>query len=93
MSWHAARFVRVYGWVLAAAVMAAVSLTARQEPQQPTSALLVILDVSGSMKESVEGGVKQELASKGLLQAVDSVPGGTGVSLQLLGQGSLMAAA
>ena len=91
MSRHVARFVRVYGFVLAGAVMAAGSLAARQEPRQPTSALLVILDVSGSMKESVEGGVKQELASKGLLQTLDSLPGDTVVSLQLLGQGSLMA--
>lgn len=47
----------------------------------------MVLDVSGSMKESVEGGVKNELARRGLLATLANAPADTQVSLRLLGQG------
>jgi Ca-activated chloride channel family protein len=52
------------------------------------SALLVVLDVSGSMKESVVGGVKNDLASRGLLATLASVPPDVAVGLRLLGEGA-----
>ena len=60
---------------------------AQQEPSERGAALLVVLDVSGSMKESVKGGVKRELAQRGLLHTLETVPAGTVVGLRLLGQG------
>ena len=55
---------------------------------QADSALVVILDASGSMKEAVEGGVKAELAPRGLLPTLERLPGDTRMSLRLLGEGS-----
>jgi Mg-chelatase subunit ChlD len=53
-----------------------------------THALLVLLDVSGSMKESVTGGVKNDLARRGLLATLEAVPAGTLTGLRLLGDGA-----
>ena len=51
------------------ALLAAVPLAAAQlEPPKHAAALLVVLDVSGSMKDSVKGGVKRELAQRVLPQ-------------------------
>ncbi len=58
------------------------------ESAQYESALLVVLDVSGSMKESVEGGVKRELAQRGLLRTLENMPARAAIGLRLLGQGS-----
>ena len=50
-------------------------------------ALIVVLDASGSMKESVVGGVKSDLAQRGLLRTLARLPAETGVGLRLLGEG------
>ncbi|NKB88967.1 MAG: VWA domain-containing protein [Acidobacteria bacterium] len=71
---------------VAAAVMIGATLPALA--QQDRGALLVLLDVSGSMKESVPGGVKRELARRGLLETLASLPTTTSTSLRLLGEGS-----
>ncbi len=52
------------------------------------NALLIVLDVSGSMKESVVGGVKNDLAVRGLLRTLAGLPADTAVSLRLLGEGA-----
>jgi Ca-activated chloride channel family protein len=70
-------------WILALAA----SLSLPAYAQTADAALLVLLDVSGSMKESVPGGVKRELARKGLMQTLASLPEGTVSALRLLGQG------
>ena len=71
------------------ALLAAVPLAAAQlEPPKHAAALLVVLDVSGSMKDSVKGGVKRELAQRGLLHTLEAVPTDTVVGLRLLGQGA-----
>ncbi|NQW03597.1 MAG: VWA domain-containing protein [Acidobacteria bacterium] len=54
---------------------------------QPSRALMVLLDVSGSMKEEVTGGVKNDLAVRGLLSTMESLPAGTVVGLRLMGEG------
>ena len=60
------------GWTRASAValLSLLSHAADATPQSD-SALVVILDVSGSMREAVEGGVKAELAPR------QPCPGGT----------------
>ena len=53
------------GWyVLLVALLSAPLIAHAQTPVERTNALLVILDVSGSMKDSVKGGVKRELAQR-----------------------------
>ena len=66
-------------WILALAA----SLSLPAYAQTADAALLVLLDVSGSMKESVPGGVKRELARKGLMQTLASLPEGTVSALRL----------
>ena len=61
----------------------------QNERSQHDNAVLVILDVSGSMKEAVEGGEKRDLARRGLLRTLDTVSGDTVVALELLGQGGM----
>jgi len=78
----------LYGWlVLLATTLPAPLAAAQLEPQKHAAALLVVLDVSGSMKDSVTGGVKRELAQRGLLHTLETVPADTAVGLRLLGQG------
>lgn len=60
----------------------------QQSPQEYSAAVLVVLDVSGSMKESVAGGVKRELAERGLLHTLEQTSPDTVVGLRLLGQGN-----
>jgi Mg-chelatase subunit ChlD len=73
---------------LGLALLAPMLLTAAQpEPQEHAAALLVVLDVSGSMKESVAGGEKRGLAQRGLLHTLETVSTDTVVGLRLLGQG------
>ena len=77
------------GWTRASAValLSLLSHAADATPQSD-SALVVILDVSGSMREAVEGGVKAELAPRGLLATLERLPPETRMSLRLLGEGS-----
>ena len=56
--------------------------------QASTKALLVVLDVSGSMKEPVEGGVKSDLATRCVFRTLSRLPANTHVGLRLLGDGS-----
>ena len=60
-------------------------------PQQPAAAaeraLVVVVDASGSMKEAVEGGLKHDLARRGLMKTLATLPGDSQVSLRLLGKG------
>jgi hypothetical protein len=74
----------------AAILLASVAsgLAATQDTAPVERALLVVLDVSGSMNESVEGGVKRDLARRGLLRTLETIPAGTVAGLRLLGQGS-----
>ncbi|HJO02514.1 MAG TPA: VWA domain-containing protein [Acidobacteriota bacterium] len=72
------------------ALLAAVGLASAAElgaAQSYESAMVVVLDVSGSMKEQVEGGVKRDLAQRGLLRTLNGLPAGTAVALRLLGVG------
>ncbi len=65
-------------------------LAASQQPKaEYPAAVLVVLDVSGSMKESVAGGVKRELAQRGLLHTLEQASPDTVVGLRLLGQGNV----
>lgn len=50
-------------------------------------ALMILLDVSGSMKEDVRGGIKNDLAVQGLLATLASLPSNTDVGLRLMGEG------
>ena len=75
------------GLVLLAAILQASLAAAQPGPPKHAAALLVVLDVSGSMKESVVGGVKRELAQRGLLHTLETVSTDTVVGLRLLGQG------
>lgn len=61
----------------------------QNEKARHENAILVILDVSGSMKKTVEGGEKRDLARRGLLRTLDALSGDTLVALQLLGQGDM----
>jgi Mg-chelatase subunit ChlD len=61
---------------------------AAQDGDPAKYALLVVLDVSGSMNEEVPGGVKRELARQGLLRTFEALPEGTLAGLRLLGQGA-----
>jgi len=71
----------------AAATLATLAAPPSATAQTYGNALLVVLDVSGSMKESVEGGVKLDLAVRGLLRTLAGLPADTAVSLRLLGEG------
>ncbi len=72
------------------ATLAAVGLAGATQvtaAQSYDAAMVVVLDVSGSMKEQVEGGVKRDLAQRGLLRTLAGLPEGTAVALRLLGEG------
>lgn len=72
----------------AAAAGASAGLAGAQAVEPPPERLLLILlDVSGSMKEPVRGGVKNDLAVRGLLSTLEALPGGTVVGLRLMGEG------
>ncbi len=70
--------------LLAAGLASTTQVTAAQSYD---AAMVVVLDVSGSMKEQVEGGVKRDLAQRGLLRTLAGLPEGTAVALRLLGEG------
>lgn len=56
--------------------------------QVADAALLILLDVSGSMDQPVdEGDVKRVLARRGLLVTLERLPAGTQAALRLLGEG------
>jgi Ca-activated chloride channel family protein len=73
---------------LATAVLLAGVPAAGQDAPAADYALLVVLDVSGSMNEEVPGGVKRDLARRGLLWTFETLPQGTLAGLRLLGQGA-----
>jgi hypothetical protein len=70
-------------------ILFVVALPAAGASQEPAvdRALLVLLDVSGSMREPVRGGIKNTLAVKGMFQALDALPPDTHVGLRLMGEG------
>ena len=55
--------------------------------QASNRALLVVIDVSGSMKEPVEGGVTSDLATRGVFRTLSRLPTDIHVALLLLGEG------
>ena len=71
--------------LLVVGVLAAERLGADDGPAD--RALLVVLDVSGSMNEAVAGGIKRDLAWRGLLRSFEALPDGTLTGLRFLGQG------
>ena len=77
--------------VLRAALVVTVAVTGSpvvaQDGEPADRALLVVLDVSGSMNEEVPGGVKRDLARRGLLRTFEMLPEGILTGLRLLGQG------
>ncbi|MDA1095431.1 MAG: VWA domain-containing protein [Acidobacteria bacterium] len=72
---------------LAATPFTAATMRAQAAATTVDRALLILLDVSGSMKEGVRGGVKNDLAVQGLLTTLQSLPPGTDVGLRLMGEG------
>ncbi len=74
------------GFILAIQAVAAPSY-ASTVAQSYEAAMVVVLDASGSMKEQVGGGVKRDLAQRGLLRTLAGLPEGTAVALRLLGEG------
>ena len=76
--------------VLAVAALGGVAMLRAQAGASPAvdRALLVLLDVSGSMRESVRGGVKHELAVRGLLQTLRTLPAQSIAGLRLIGEGT-----
>ncbi|MGE0043285.1 MAG: VWA domain-containing protein [Vicinamibacterales bacterium] len=74
--------------LLAAAILVtAVAGPSAQGAPPASRALLVVLDASGSMREAVEGGIKSDLAVRGLLRTLAALPAGTLVGLRLMGEG------
>ena len=76
---------------MAVTLLTAISLASATDlaaAQSYEAAMVVVLDVSGSMKEPVEGGVKRDLAQRGLLRTLSALPNSTAVALRLLGEGS-----
>lgn len=57
-----------------------------QQTAQPTQTnILFILDSSGSMAETISGGVKMDLAKQALKKYAEAVPAGTNVALMVYG--------
>ena len=82
-------YLRTPAVVLAtAAALLSTAAPASGYAQTYENALLIVLDVSGSMKEDVDGGVKSDLAVRGLLRTLADLPLNTAVSLRLLGEGA-----
>jgi len=57
----------------------------QQTVQSTQTNILFILDASGSMAESISGGVKMDLAKQALKKYAESVPAGTNVGLMVYG--------
>lgn len=64
-----------------------VTRAAQSDAQPAERALLVLLDVSGSMREPVRGGIKNDLAVRGLTRTLAALPSTTLVGLRLMGEG------
>ena len=79
---------RTLGAALVVAAVASGPSGAAQDGEPADRALLVVLDVSGSMNEEVSGGVKRDLARRGLLRTFEMLPEGMLTGLRLLGQGA-----
>lgn len=88
LSCSAAGLRRVLGATVVVGVVAAGSPLMAQDGEPADRALLVVLDVSGSMNEEVPGGVKRDLARRGLLRTFEMLPEGMLTGLRLLGQGA-----
>lgn len=57
----------------------------QQTAQSTQTNILFILDSSGSMAESISGGVKMDLAKQALKKYAEAVPAGTNVALMVYG--------
>ena len=57
----------------------------QQTVQSTQTNILFILDASGSMAESISGGIKMDLAKQALKKYAESVPAGTNVGLMVYG--------
>lgn len=57
----------------------------QQNTQSTQTNILFILDSSGSMAESISGGVKMDLAKQALKKYAEAVPAGTNVALMVYG--------
>ena len=57
----------------------------QQTAQSAQTNILFILDASGSMAESISGGVKMDLAKQALKKYAESLPAGTNVGLMVYG--------
>jgi len=79
---------RILGAAIVVGIVATVAPAAAQDSEPADRALLVVLDVSGSMNEEVPGGVKRDLARRGLLRRFEMLPDGMLTGLRLLGQGA-----
>ncbi len=79
---------RLFGVALVIGMAAVGSPLVAQDSEPADRALLVVLDVSGSMNEEVPGGVKRDLARRGLLRTFEMLPEGVLTGLRLLGQGA-----
>ena len=79
---------RLFGVALVVGMAAVGSPLVAQDSEPADRALLVVLDVSGSMNEEVPGGVKRDLARRGLLRTFEMLPEGMLTGLRLLGQGA-----
>ena len=75
------------GATRAAPAGAATRPVARSAEGRAPYALLVVLDASGSMKQAVPGGVKRDLAQRGLLRMLATLPEGSLAALRLIGEG------
>lgn len=82
------RLARRHAGLVLLAVAGLASAARVTAAQSYDAALVVVLDVSGSMKEQVEGGVKRDLAQRGLLRTLTAIPESTAVALRLLGEGA-----
>ena len=71
----------VFGWVVAP-----IASVAAEEPGDGAGSVVLILDGSGSMKESTGGGeTRMEAAKRGLRKVVDALPSESSVGLRVYG--------
>ena len=88
LSCSAADLRRILGAAIVVGIVVTGAPAVAQDSEPADRALLVVLDVSGSMNEEVLGGVKRDLARRGLLRTFEALPEGMLTGLRLLGQGA-----
>ena len=88
LSCSAADLRRILGAAIVVGIVVTGAPAVAQDSEPADRALLVVLDVSGSMNEEVPGGVKRDLARRGLLRTFEALPEGMLTGLRLLGQGA-----